>query len=103
MSSSGKQAKHASGICCVARLAEYLSPNDDYRVCTYYEGVWLMVGRSQGLLPGQAFGTIAPAFSRLWQFGDVGRMNGEGNTGVAQQFLAAWRGGGEHERRSLTQ
>ena len=62
-----------------------------------------LTDRCPSFLSGQTFRAIAPAFSRLRHLGNVCDVHGEGYPGVAQEFLAAWRSGGENQDRGFTQ
>src|ERR1700690_225272 len=102
MSSSGKQPQHAQRVCLVSWFTENLAVDNHYRVCTQDELFGVLAKRSLGLLSRQAFRAIARILSCQRYFRNVGGPDRKWNARVAQQFLAARRGGSEHQHRSLS-
>ncbi len=82
---------------CVAGLAENLAIDDDDGVGSKHRLAGLLAENCLGFLPRQAFRAVARDFSRQRNFRNVGGGNGKPDSRVAQQFLAAGRGGSEHE------
>ena len=50
-----------------------------------------------GFLPGQTLGVVAGKFAARALLGNVGRMDFEGDSGLAQQFLPSRRGGSQNQ------
>ena len=102
MTSSGKLVKHVHRISIVAWLAENLAIDYDNCVCAQNELAGQLLKRCPSFFARQPLRTIERRFSWLGYFRNVCRMYGERNTRVAEQFLAARRGGSEYERRGFT-
>ncbi len=77
-------------------LAEKLAVDDDYGVGSEHDILRTLTCNCQRLLARQPFGTIFRGFSGQRVFWNIGGLHFESDSGVAQQFLATRRGGGEH-------
>jgi len=101
MSSTRKQAQHASRIVRVTRLAQDLAIYRHNGVRTKDEVIWFLSRRHQGFFPRQTLGAGFWRFARLRNFWDVDGLRHEWNASVTEKFLAALRSRGKNEHGSL--
>ena len=90
--STRKQAKHASGVGVVIRLAENAIIHDNNRVSAQNEVIWPGVEHRQCLLVCQTFCAIYRALSFPRCLWNICSLHDERNACVSQKLLTTWRG-----------
>jgi hypothetical protein len=105
MGAAGKFVENVVGISCGPRLAEDVSVESDDRVCGDDNGRADRTGSHQiDFGTGEALHKIGGGFVGVRGLVHSGRKHGERKTGIAHDFGAARRGGGENqiqENRSM--
>ena len=89
--------QHADSILSVHRFVQDLVIHDYHCVGAEHVRMRLMARYLQSLFFRKPFSAGASALARERGFIHIGRLGGEWNSRVAQQFLAAGGGGCEHE------